>query len=73
VRLNALAISAILVVLLFLVNGQRVPIQIYFVSTHASLGVIMAASVAAGVALTFLFLSLGRSYRKILSKIKKVS
>ncbi|MBS0618039.1 MAG: DUF1049 domain-containing protein [Spirochaetes bacterium] len=72
IRLNALAIAAILLVLFLLVNGQKVPVQIFFVSVYLPLGGVMAAFLAIGVGLTFLFLSLGRSYRKILLKLKKI-
>lgn len=70
-RLNILAISAILLILLLLLNGQKVQIQIFFVNAFLPLGGIMAAFMAIGVGLTFLFLSLGRSYKKLLFKLKK--
>lgn len=73
VRLNVLALSAVLLILLLLVNSHRVPFQFYFVNTHVSLGGLMAACIAIGVGLTFLFLSLGRSYRKLIHRIKKHS
>lgn len=71
VRLNVLALSAVLLILLLLVNNHRVQFQFYFVSTHVPLGGLMAACIAIGVGLTFLFLSLGRSYRKLIHRIKK--
>lgn len=71
VRLHALAFSAILLILLLLVNNHRVQFQFFFVNTHVPLGGLMAACIAIGVGLTFLFLSLGRSYKKLVSKIKK--
>jgi uncharacterized integral membrane protein len=72
VRLNALAITAVLLILLLLVNSHKVPVQIFFVTTNLPLGGVMAAFIAIGVGLTFLFLSLGRSYKKILHRLKKV-
>lgn len=71
IRLNILAISAILLILLLLLNGQKVQIQIFFVNAFLPLGGIMAAFMAIGVGLTFLFISLGRSYRKLLHRVKK--
>jgi uncharacterized integral membrane protein len=70
-RLNALALCAILLILLLLLNGHRVQVQIFFVAGYLPLGGIMAACFATGVGLTFLFLSLGRSYKKLLHKVKK--
>ena len=70
-RLNALAITAVLLILLLLVNSQKVQIQIFFVNAFLPLGGIMAACIAIGVGLTFLFLSLGRSYKKLLHRVKK--
>ena len=70
-RLNALAITTILFILLLLLNGHKVQIQILFVQANLPLGGIMATCIAIGVALTFIFLSLGRSYKKILHRLKK--
>lgn len=70
-RLNALAITTILFILLLLLNGHKVQIQILFIQAHLPLGGIMATCIAIGVALTFLFLSLGRSYKKILHRLKR--
>ena len=70
-RLNVLAITTILLVLLLLVNSQRVQFQFFFITTHVSLGGVMAFCIAIGVGLTFLFLSLGRSYKKLLHRVKK--
>lgn len=72
IRLNALAIAAILLVLLLLVNGQKVPVQIFFVSVYLPLGGVLAAFLAIGVGLAFLFMSLGRSYKKLLLKFRKM-
>ncbi len=71
IRLNVLAISALLLILFLLLNGQKVQIQIFFINAHLPLGGIMAACIAIGVGLTFLFLSLGRSYKKLLHRVKK--
>jgi uncharacterized integral membrane protein len=71
VRLNVLAICAVLLILFLLLNGQKVQIQIFFVQAYLPLGGIMAACIAIGVGLTFLFLSLGRSYKKLIFKVKK--
>lgn len=72
-RLNALAITTILFILLLLVNGHKVQIQILFVQANLPLGGIMATCIAIGVALTFIFLSLGRSYKKILHRLKRAA
>ncbi|MBN8222443.1 MAG: LapA family protein [Spirochaetes bacterium] len=72
-RLNALAIAAVLIILLLLLNSHKVQIQIFFVNASLPLGGIMAACIALGVALSFLFLSLGRSYKKLLHRVKKTS
>lgn len=71
-RLNSLAIAAVVLVLLLMVNSHRVPVQILFISANFPLGGVMAACIAIGVALTILFLSLGRSYKKLLLKAKKL-
>ncbi len=71
-RLNSLAIAAVVLVLLLLVNSHRVPVQILFISANFPLGGVMAACIAIGVALTILFLSLGRSYKKLIFKVKKL-
>jgi uncharacterized integral membrane protein len=70
-RLNFLAIAAILLVLLLLVNSHRVPVQLFFVSANFPLGGVMAVFMGIGVGLTLVFLSLGRSYRKLLIRTKK--
>lgn len=70
-RLNALAILAILLILFLLVNSQKVQIQIFFFNAYLPLGGIMAVCIAIGVGLTFLFISLGRSYKKLLHRVKK--
>ncbi len=70
-RLNILALSAILLVLLLLVNGQKVQIQIFFIQTIMPLSVVMAVCVGIGIALTLLFLHLGRSFKKMVARIKK--
>lgn len=71
IRLNVLAISAVVLILLLLLNGHKVQVQIFFVSASVSLGGVMAACIAIGAGLTFLFLSLGRSYKKLYAKIKR--
>lgn len=70
-RLNTLAISAIVLVLFLLLNSHRVQVHILFISAYLPLGGIMAFCMALGVAVTVLFLSLGRSYKKLLFKAKK--
>ena len=70
-RLNILAVAGILLILLLLLNSQKVQIQIYFVQAYLPLGGIMAACIAVGVGLSVLFLSLGRSYKKLLHRVKK--
>lgn len=70
-RLNALAIAAVFLVLLLLVNSHRVPVQILFISANFPLGGIMAVCIAIGMGLTLLFLSLGKSYKKLVFKDKK--
>lgn len=70
-RLNALAIAAILLLLLLLVNSHRVQVQVFFITAFFPLGGVMAACIGVGVAITVLFLSLGRSYKKLLFKAKK--
>ncbi len=71
-RLNALAITAVLLVLLLLVNSHRVPVQILFISANFPLGGVMAACIGIGIALTILFISLGRTYKKLIFKAKKL-
>lgn len=71
-RLNVLALLFILLVLLLLVNSQKVQIHIFFVQTILPLGGIMAACVAFGVVLTLLFFSLGRSYKKLVARLKNI-
>lgn len=71
-RLNSLAIAAVVLVLLLLVNSHRVPVQILFISANFPLGGVMAACIGIGVGLTILFLSLGRSYKKLIFKAKKM-
>ena len=72
-RLNALAITTILFILVFLLNGHKVEIQILFIHARLPLGGIMATCIAIGVVLTFLFLSLGRSHKKILHRLKRAA
>jgi uncharacterized integral membrane protein len=72
-RLNSLAIAAVVIVLLLLINSHRVPVQILFISTNLPLGGVMAACIGIGVVLTILFVSLGRSYKKLLLRVKKMS
>lgn len=72
-RLNVLAITTILFILLLLLNSHKVQIQILFIQTHLPLGGIMATCIAIGVGLAFLFLSLGRSYKKILHRLKRAA
>ncbi len=72
-RLNVLAIITVLFTLLLLLNSHKVQIQILFVQTHLPLGGIMATCIGIGVGLTFLFLSLGRSYKKILHRLKRAA
>lgn len=71
-RLNSLAIAAVLLVLLLLVNSHRVPVQILFISANFPLGGVMAACIGIGAGLTILFLSLGRSYKRLIFKAKKL-
>lgn len=67
-RLNALAIASILIVLMLLINNHRVQVQVLFVSTLMPLGAIMSLCIATGVALTFLFLSISRTYLRLVRK-----
>jgi uncharacterized integral membrane protein len=67
-RLNALAITSILIVLMLLINNHRVQVQVLFVSTLMPLGAIMSLCIATGVGLTFLFLSISRSYLRLVRK-----
>ncbi len=67
-RLNTLAIAGILIILLLLINNQRVQVQIFFVNTMLPLGAIMSFCMAVGVAVTFLFLSIARSYTRLAKK-----
>ncbi len=67
-RLNALAIASILIVLMLLINNHRVQVQILFVNTLMPLGAIMSFCIATGVAMTFLFLSISRSYMRLVRK-----
>lgn len=67
-RLNTLAIAGIMIILLLLINSHRVQVQIFFVSALIPLGVIMSFCMAAGVAMTILFLSLAKSYTRLAKK-----
>ncbi|MCS6972447.1 MAG: LapA family protein [Turneriella sp.] len=70
-RLNILAIASVFLVLLFFLNNHRVPVQVLFISANFPLGGLMAFCVGVGVVLTLLFLSLGRSYRRLLNLRKQ--
>ena len=72
-RLNVLAVVTILFILLLLLNSHKVQIQILFIQAHLPLGGIMATCIGIGVGLTFLFLSLGRSYKRILHRLKRAA
>lgn len=70
-RLNTLAIVAVFLTLFLLLNSHRVPVQIFFIHSILPLGAVMAFCIALGIVLTMLFLSLGRSYKKLYLKLKK--
>lgn len=72
-RLNVLAIATVLFILLFLLNSHKVQVQILFIQAHLPMGGIMATCVAIGVGLTFLFISLGRSYKKLVHRLKRAA